>query len=444
MRKEKLLAVLFFLSLVAENDWVLAYYHDMWTPGRLFEWLTYRLPIKVSVFDLVCVLMLLATRKRGHVARPVIRAMQVSFASMALAAIYGLARGGLFMPIYMQTVAWLMGLVFAMTAIKVCTCAADFRRLDTAIVYAALWRSSTAILYHIKTRDWDWSKMPQCMTTHEDSVVFVVGLIILVSRALELRTKRDVRFLALGAPLILAGIHVNNRRLAWASLAMAVAVVYFMLPSKGQVVRKLNRLLLMLAPLLLVYVVVGWGRPERIFKPLQALSSMGWGQVDNSTRARDNENVSLVTMIKDAPLLGTGLGHEWIEIDSTFTVPLDAFPLYHYSPHDSIFAFLAFYGAIGFAGLWMVIPVSVYLNARTYRTSAQPDERSVAVIGIAQAVAYVNQAYGDMGAMGATHIIPSTILAIGIASAARLSISSGAWPGPTSRTSALHAQRGVG
>jgi hypothetical protein len=285
-----------------------------------------------------------------------------------------------------------------------------------------------AVVFYDETRSWDWSIIPQYMTTHEDTVLFGAALGILVSRALEMRTKQDVRWLAIGAPLILLGIQVNNRRIAWATVACVLAVLYFMLPTRSVTLRKLNRTLAILAPFLLVYAIVGWGRPGKIFKPLQAFASMGGGQIDNSTRARDNENTSLVTMIADGPIIGTGLGHEWIELDSSQTIPTSVFPMYHYSPHDSIFALMAFYGSAGFAALWMVLPVSVYLNARTYRASKNPAERSAAAAGIVQVVAYVNQAFGDMGAMGPTHIVPSTIMAVGLASAARLSILSGAWP----------------
>jgi hypothetical protein len=104
--------------------------------------------------------------------------------------------------------------------------------------------------------------------------------------------------------------------------------------------------------------------------------------------------------------------------------------MYHYCPHNSVLAFLAFCGGLGFTGLWMIIPVSVYLNARTYRRTAEPRLRSVAAAGIVEAVVYLNQAYGDMGAMGPTHVPPATILGIGMAAAARLSVLSGAWTLP--------------
>jgi hypothetical protein len=431
MRKEKLLAVMLFLSLVAENDTVLAYYHEMWTPARLFEWFTVPLPIKLNVFQMALVLMLLIYRRKSPAAKPIARAIWVSMASLLFCVLYGLARGGILKPIYTQVSAWLTCLVFALTAMATLTTVEDFRRLENAIVWAGVWRSCMAAIFYMKVRGRDWTTMPPHMTTHEDTVLFVVALIVLVSRAIELRTRSSLQTLFVAAPLILVAIQVNNRRLAWASLVAGLLVLYFMLPAKSKVTRKLNRSLLRASPFLALYVAIGWGRPEKIFKPLQSFSSMGGGQVDNSTKARDNENLSLITMIREQPLFGTGLGHEWHELDATYTVPISVFPLYHYCPHNSVLALLAFCGGVGVAGLWMIIPVSVFLNARTYRRAPNAAERSVALVGIVDVVVYLNQAYGDMGAMGVTHIGPATILGAGIACAAKLSVSSGAWPSPT-------------
>lgn len=432
MRKDKALTVMFFASLVSENEGVLAYYNDMkWTPGRLLGWFTETLPIKVSIFQLACLCLLLVSRNKikGTAAPPMIRAIVVSFLAVVFAVIYGLARDGLGKPMYTQAVSWVFGLVFALTAIAVFQTVEDFERLNTAIVYAALWRSCMALLYFLKVRN-RWWDLPSYMTTHEDTVVFVLGFLILASRAIELRTKRALRRLLYATPLILLAIQVNNRRLAWASLLFGILVVYFMLPAKSKVTRKLNRSLLIAMPFLVIYVTVGWGSSAKIFAPLQSFSSMGGGKIDLSTKARDNENLGLVTMIQESPMLGTGLGHEWLELDSRYTVPVAVFPMYHYSPHNSIFALFAFCGVVGFAGLWMILPVAGYLHARTYRNSPDPALRSVASVGLVVLFVYANQAYGDMGAMGVTHMVPATIMGASLASAARLSVLSGAWPLP--------------
>jgi len=432
MRKERLLAFLFFLTLIADVP-TLAYYNDLWTPGRLVEWLVVRLPVKLSPFEIILIIMLATTRRRGPIAKPMVTAIYVSLASLFWAAAYGLARGGLVLPMYTQMICWIVSMITAMTVLTVCSTAADLYRINTAILYGAIWRACIANSFYIMSHDWDWTRRPACMTSHEDSALFVIGLAVLISRAIEFGSKQYIRQLVIWGPVIVMAIQVNNRRLAWASLVMALISIYFLLPTRGRALRTVNRALKVVIPIVAIYVTVGWGRSEKIFAPLQSFSSMGAGTVDKSTLARDNENVSMITMIQDAPLLGTGFGHEWIELDSSYTVPLTAFPFYHYSPHDSIMALLTFMGGFGFAGLWAVVPVSIFLNARTCRNSLRPDERSIAATGVVQCIAFVNQAFGDMGGVGVPHIMVATLFSVGIASAARVSASSGARPYSSSR-----------
>lgn len=426
----KLLAVLVFLSLVADVEGTLAYYNDLWTPGRLVEWLVQVLPIRLTIFQLVCIGLMLFGRKlrKANVPKPLLQWLYVSGGALLFCIVYGLARGGEVKPLYTQGIAWIHFLIFTAAAIKSLSKPEDFARVMSAIAYAAIWRACVACVYYFQVKDRPWQTLPSYMTTHEDTVLFVVGLLILVSRLIEHRTKQARRMLYWAGPLILAAIQFNNRRLAWVSLAFGAMVLYFILPARSKLTRRVNRAILVALPLLLAYVTIGWGRPEKIFRPLASFASVGGGAVDASTKARDNENLALVIMVGQKPVLGTGLGHQWVEVDRTHAVPLSIFPMYYYCPHNSVLALFAFCGWVGFSGLWLIIPVSVFLNARTYRASPNPSERVAAVTGIVQVTAYLNQAYGDMGAMGPPHLMPATMLGIAVAAAAKLSIRSGGWP----------------
>jgi len=421
------------LVLVSEIfDIAPLYSHEFWTPVSLFNWFTAPLPIKFCVFELSCFLLLVTTRNKRPVARPVLKAIYVSFGTAMFVTVYGLVTGGSYLPLYTLLHAWSFGLAFALTAMAVLSNADDFRQLDDAIVLAACWRSAWGIVFYLKVRNYDWSRLPSWMTTHEDSVLFSVALIVLVSRAIESRSKKSLRNLLLGTPLILMAMKVNNRRLVWATVIASLLIIYFSLPATAKVAKRINRAMRTIAPALALYVAIGWSNPTGVFKPLATLTSMFSGkrengEVDLSTKARDNENFGCVTMMLERPILGTGFGHEWLEIDKSGTVPLTVFPMYHFSPHNSIMALLAFCGGLGLAGLWMVIPISIFLNTLVYRRSRDPTERTVAITGVTTAVAYLNQAYGDMGFI---HPMPSILLGLSIASAARLSVTSGVWSRP--------------
>jgi hypothetical protein len=441
MRKAKVFAILFFCFLVAEEKTVLAYYNELWTPARLVSWLLEPLPIKLFVYEIICMAFLFGRQVKGAgmPARIIPKAIYISMGTLLFVAIYGLATGGSTFPLNTQMHVWLFALLFALTCTKVLGTADDFNLMHNAIIVAATWRAIIALIFYIKIRGRPWNELPAYLTTHEDTVLFVSGVMILISRCIEYRSKKYFRYASLAVPIILTAIQLNNRRLAWASLALSLLIAYSMLPAKSKVAKKINFSLKVLGPFLAIYAAIGWGRPEAIFKPLAPFSSMSNTSTDNSNKAREIENSSLITMMLDRPLLGTGFGHEWVELDSSFTVHANVFPMYHYSPHNTVLALLAFCGSLGFAALWMVLPISVYLNARAYRQSPVPLVRTTAMIGIVDVAIYLNQAYGDMAAMNNTHMMPNAIVGLGIATGARLVVQAGALTNNAkTRTNTIH------
>lgn len=414
MRKQLVLPILFFLTLTAEVEGIFPDY--LWTPMRLFAWLVTALPFKLTPLELVCWVLIYKGFKRSEPLRvaALTRMVLVSFAALAFAAVYGLATGGAFKPIYTQVHGFVVGLTFALAVAVTLDEPEDHWRMVRALIYAALYRAVCVFIIYGMFRG---GILPATMTTHEDTALFVTALLALLVSAVEARTRGAIRELVLGGPVLLLAIQLNNRRLAWVALAAGLLVLYFLVPSKTELARKLNRTIKIMIPVALLYVAVGWGRSERIFKPLAAFASMGAGVKDDSTIARDMENLGMILMATDRPLLGTGLGHEWLEVDPTRTVPTEVFPMYHYSPHNSVLAMFAFCGALGFAALWMVYPVAIQLLARTYRSAPEPMLRAISAVGICGIVVHMNQLYGDMAMVCLT---PMTIAGSAIGAAMRL------------------------
>jgi hypothetical protein len=434
----KILPWMFFLSLAAETRDV--YLGRMWTPMRLMGWFIQALPIKASPFEILCLVMLFTSgaQWRARCAPPMIRAIHASLASVAFCLVYGMAKGGELKPTYTQVHTLVFCLIFALTLSRADLTRADIYRLGKALFYAALYRAFMVIMLYVFFVV-DLPTAPPVMSTHGDTVLFCVGLLLAMSHAIEMRTKAATRALLLSAPVILLAIVLNSRRVAWASLAAGILVLYVLLPKSAGVTRKRNRVLLVVGPILALYVAIGQGHTEGIFQPVAAFSSMGGGQRDSSTKARDNENTGLVVMVKERPLLGTGFGHQWYEIDYSLSVPVSVFPMYHYLPHNSMLALFAFTGSVGFAGIWMVLPVSVYLNRRTHLLATNPVDRVAAAVGIVAVVVAMNQIYGDMGLIDLT---PMVILGAALGAASRLAPLSGAWPSSGPRPSEAKATRG--
>jgi hypothetical protein len=100
-------------------------------------------------------------------------------------------------------------------------------------------------------------------------------------------------------------------------------------------------------------------------------------------------------------------------------------PQYRLTPHNSVLWLLGVGGIVWFTALWMPIVVGVFLAARSYRFATTPFERTAAATSIAILVAYVNQAWGDMGTQGSVSL---PLVACALALAGKLARSTGAWP----------------
>jgi len=177
-------------------------------------------------------------------------------------------------------------------------------------------------------------------------------------------------------------------------------------------------------PLLAIYAAVGWGRTEKIFKPLQSLSSVS-SKPDASTLARNVENLSLIaTANYSSGVMGTGWGHKYVELSNKYTIA-GAMELWQYVPHNSVLGLLGFTGFLGMLGFWMVFPVAIFVLARTARLAQDPRTRSVGLVGVMATIACLNQMFGDMGIFSWVNMY---FLSMIWGAALRVPAESGAWP----------------
>jgi O-antigen ligase len=196
--------------------------------------------------------------------------------------------------------------------------------------------------------------------------------------------------------------------------------------------RRLARRALLAAPVVLLYVAVGWDRGGRLFAPVQTLRTLTDPGVDSSTRWREIENWNLAVSMRAHPVLGLGLGGEYVEVarnDDISTV----FAEYRAWPHNSVLALLLFAGPLGFTALWAVLPLVLFLAARAYPRSRSADDRVAALACIATAIGCAVLAFGDTGA----HFVQyRVLLGVAVAVSGKLAVATGAWPARRARTSA--------
>jgi hypothetical protein len=266
-------------------------------------------------------------------------------------------------------------------------------------------------------------------TTHADSMLFA-GAACLVIALLVIRfNSRSALLAAVVLPLLLAGMVANHRRIVWVELGAGILMVFLLSPSTP-LKRAIGRSLLLASPVLVLYLVVGWNIGTGVFGPVQTIRSVVDSDADASTAWRDWENYNLFYTLKQAPILGTGYGHGYIE---TVKLPeiSQAYALYRFAPHNSVLGLWAYGGLVGSALLWSIIVVGVFLAVRSARFAVLPSDRVAAAASCAAIVVYLVHCYGDMGLGTWTSVF---MVAPALTIISRLAMTTGAWPRPRSRS----------
>jgi O-Antigen ligase len=423
------LCALLFLAWTAEAPKDTVLYCGLWrSPFELFAPLFVSLPginlfawqVLLLALAPLCLLRPGAFRNRAW---PMDAAILTSLASVALTFLWGWVRGGSPYSAYYQLWRFLLALLIGLMLLSVVRNSRDLRAVGLTVLAAALVRGTLAIYFywtHARGR----AEPPSYMTTHDDSLLFVAGLLVILSWALA-RTRRIAWLVAtMVSAHLLYAILLNNRRLAWIELLLTLGLVYRLLPAE-RVARRVNRLLLLASPVLLLYVIVGWGRPGAVFEPLRALATSGSDE-DLSSLARQEEIRNLLYTLSAVgnPLLGTGWGVPYQKVTSVYAnFGEDFWGVYLYTPHNSLLGVAVFGGLVGVFGIWLVVPVAAFLATRGYRGAAPAVDRAAAMAAVCVLPAYGVQCYGDLGFQSFTG---SLILGVAIAAAGKVS----AWAGP--------------
>jgi len=379
--------------------------------------------IHIPWYDvIVLALLVMARRERGPIAKPIEKAIWTTIGTLLAWALYGALRGGSVMDMRLQLHTMIIMLLTALMQIKLLHKHEHYRLLGVTIVYAALFRFAMMFTFYITVMR-SLTVPVATVTDHGDSMLFVTAIVAAIANAIHKRTRKST-WQAGGITLLMIWcIQINNRRLAYVSLAAAIIIIVILLWT-GDFRRKLLRVAMKVVPLLLVYVAIGWSHPTGIFKPIASLQSVGDAK-DPSTESRIVENIGLVTTLQENPLSGTGFGHKYTEVSADFSRGFaETFPQYRYIPHNSVLGLVAFTGAIGFAALWMIFPITAFFAARSYQYAKLPIDKTLSMVALCEVAIHTNQMWGDIGTLA----IPGMVLISGaIAVAARVPIFTAAW-----------------
>jgi hypothetical protein len=275
-------------------------------------------------------------------------------------------------------------------------------------------------------------------TNHGDSLLFACAIAVLVGPLLYRPRARQLRWVLLALPLIVAGLFANDRRIAWVQVALGILVLIGM-NLRRVVTPRLVSVAVWMSPVLLAYVLAGWSLPSRVFAPVHFVRSLVVdtrtdGSLDRSTLYRDAENYNLVYTFRSNPVIGSGFGHPFAQ-----TAALDdisrSFKEFAYLPHNSMLGLWAFTGAVGFTAILTPLVIALFLAARAHAFANEPVHAIAATASIACIGAYVLHLWGDIG-----FTEPHTIFLVGLAMAiaGQIATDTGAWPGRWRRRAASH------
>ncbi len=306
----------------------------------------------------------------------------------------------------------------------------DHEVIGKAIVAAALTKA--AIIAHAQLFAFGPAGFsPPFVTSHGDSLLFVLASIIVLVNWIERRTLGSRLLLVGSAALLGLAIQVNGRRLAWAELDTALLLLYFVTPWTPRK-RSLTRIMLGLIPVFALYVAAGWGSSAAMFGPVRIVRSLMDQNVDASTESRSRENYNLVFTFKQSPLLGSGFGHEYIELvqadDLTFS-----FEFWRLIPHNSLLGLFAFTGIVGFSLFWLPLVAGIFYGVRSVHRAREPAQRVAAVAVTVAFACHAQQAFGDMALQDAECAL---LVGVSLAVAGRLAVAVKAWPAPAGHEAA--------
>lgn len=298
--------------------------------------------------------------------------------------------------------------------------ARDFHRAVNLIIGAACIKIAIAMrFYFTVARPAGYE--PATLTSHYDSIIFVVAIVALAIRFLHEVTWKNGLLLVTVGGYIMLGIVLNNRRLAFVNLFVSLFIAFIIF--RGPIKKQIIKFGILLLPLVAAYVMVGQRRDDVIFKPAKLIMSVV-SQKDRSSDTRDIENFNLLVTLKQQKLLGNGWGHEYIEFVQADDIS-KLFAQYRYIAHNSVLWMWTIGGLVGFTLLWMPLCLGIFLARRAYFFARNSSDRCAAAIALTMLVTYMMQAWGDLGTQGLTASLTATLA---LATAAKLAVSTGAFP----------------
>ena len=351
----------------------------------------------------------------------------LQLAAVVALELWGLARGGHFNESLWQLrqllLFPLMGFLF-LQAISGRT--EELLLLARLLVAAALVKAVTGI-YFVYAIARPMGVEVEFTTSHSDTLLFVPVLAMAAALLYESPRLKALWHLPLWVPLVALGMHYNGRRLAYVALAASALTLLALLP-RSRLKRLTLQAAVLLAPLALLYVAVGWKQPAleggAFWGPARLVKSLVKGNPRQvGADYRDMENFNVLYTWSENAFVPLGFGHRFEEAialpDISFVMPT-----YQYHPHNSVLWLWAIGGLFGFSALFLPVVAMVFFAARTFPLASTSADRVALLTALSFVVTFLLQCWGDMAIRS---YFSSMGLALSLAVISKLAARNGAW-----------------
>ena len=202
------------------------------------------------------------TTDSHQLAAPVVWGIVVAVLTIAFSILSGWLRGGDIQMAKIQVQVYLQLLAAAYLFGVSLRGPRDYRIAGRLIVAAACIKAAMAVWIRFTlpspylTSDGVMTEMAYA-TSHGDSLLFACAIIVLFVPLLYRPRARQLRWVLLTLPLIVAGLFANDRRIAWVQIALGLVVLVGM-NLRQVLTRRLVLIGVALSPVVLAYVIAGW------------------------------------------------------------------------------------------------------------------------------------------------------------------------------------------
>ncbi len=192
---------------------------------------------------------------------------------------------------------------------------------------------------------------------HEESFFLVALILLVVLFSLHYRYRAQFYAALLTLPCLLIALIGNQRRADYIALLVGIMVAWVLVfRVKAESRKWLIAIMLICVAIGGAYVAVFWRSTGGIGEPARAVVSIFYPDPTDasSNLYRSIENVDLKATVAQSPLIGWGLGKQFLQPIPLPNI-LDQDPYYLYVPHNTIYWVWMRLGAVGYLAFWYLI-----------------------------------------------------------------------------------------